>query len=158
MFDRSQLFALSTLVPLAIAAVATAAGPAAADPNGLDQLTPVDETGYLVDDPHYRGAVFFQSPDGRNCGFFLNGPAGCDAVPIDAPPGTNQVRSSTVEAAHFVTADQTTFTYPGGAQVLPEGQKVAVGGTTCGIGYQGTVTCETGAHGFTIAATYGVLH
>ncbi|MEV5832085.1 hypothetical protein [Nocardia sp. NPDC052112] len=158
MFDRSQLFALSPLASLAIAAVVATAGPAAAAPNGLDQLTPVDEAGYLVDDPQYKGAVFFRSPDGRSCGFFLNGPAGCDAVPIDAPPDTNQVRSSTVAPARYLTADQPTFTYAGGAQVLPEGHKISVGGTTCGIGYQGTVTCETGSHGFTIAATYGVLH
>ena len=158
MFDRAQLFALSTIAPLAAATLVFAAGPAAADPSGLDQLTPVDDTGYLVDDPNYKGTVFFRTPDGRECGFYLNGPAGCDAVPIDAPQGTNQVRSSTLEPAHFLTADQPTFTYPGGAQVLPEGHKVSLGGTTCGIGYQGTVTCETGPHGFTIAATYGVLH
>ncbi|WP_433203642.1 hypothetical protein ACQP1G_14490 [Nocardia sp. CA-107356] len=157
MFDRSQLIALSTIAPLAVAALVATAGPVAADPNGLDQLTPVEDTGYLVDDPNYTGTVFFRTPDGRNCGFYPNGPAGCDAVPIDAPPGTNQVRSSTMEAAHYLAAEAT-FTYPGGAQVLPEGHKVTMGGTTCGVGYQGTVTCETGPHGFTIAATYGVLH
>lgn len=154
MFDRSQLFALA-IAPLAVAAVVATAGPAAAD--GLGDLTPIEDSGYLVDDAHYKGTVFFRTPDGRNCGFYSNGPAGCDAVPMDAPPGTNQVRSSTTETAHYLTAEAT-FTYPGGAKVLPEGHRVTLGGTTCGIGYQGTVTCETGPHGFTIAATYGVLH
>ncbi|MFX0580887.1 hypothetical protein [Nocardia nepalensis] len=41
--------------------------------------------------------------------------------------------------------------------MLSEGQKVSLGGTTCGVGYQGTVTCAAGDHGFTVAATYGVL-
>lgn len=155
MFNRTHLLAL----PVLAAALAITAGPAAAQTGDLDQWTPVDYRDYLATDAEHNGALFFETPDGRSCGFHWNsGPAGCDAVPIDAPPGTNQIRSSTIEPAHFVTADHPTFTHPDGARVLPEGHKITFAGTTCGVGYQGTVDCETGDHGFVLAATYSVLH
>ena len=42
--------------------------------------------------------------------------------------------------------------------VLPEGYRLENWGASCGVGYQGTVTCMTyGQHGFTISALYGEL-
>lgn len=52
-------------------------------------------------------AAFFKTPDGRSCGISPNGgPTGCDAVPIDAPPGTNEtVAASWQSGGHgFVLA------------------------------------------------------
>lgn len=43
------------------------------------------------------------------------------------------------------------------ANVLGEGQKVSWRDVTCGVGFQGTVTCESGAHAFTVSAQYSVL-
>lgn len=107
--------------------------------------------------PEHAGTVFFTTPDGRHCAIYWNnGPSGCDAVPIDAPEGTNQVRVGIVEAAHIVAAEEPTFTHPD-AQVLPEGHRITLENTTCGVGYQGTVSCEVGEHGFVLAATYSVL-
>ncbi|MGW1737789.1 hypothetical protein ACWCPQ_03165 [Nocardia sp. NPDC001965] len=77
---------------------------------------------------------------------------------MDAPPGTNQVRVTGEVPAHYSASVTATFTYSGETHVLPEGHKVSLGYATCGVGLQGTVTCEILDHGFTIAATYGVLH
>ncbi len=50
---------------------------------------PVAQGRYNTPDDFYF--VFFKTPDGRSCGIGPNGgPVGCDAVPADAPPGTNQ--------------------------------------------------------------------
>ncbi|WP_328393986.1 hypothetical protein [Nocardia sp. NBC_00416] len=156
MRNRARLFAVPTIALLSPGAVALAAGPATAD--DLDEWTPVDNAEYLVRTPDHDATVFFRTPDGRNCAIYLDGLSGCDAVPIDAPAGTNQVRVSGTEPAHYVASETPTFTYSGEAKVLPEGHKVALEYTTCGVGFQGTVTCEILEHGFTIAATYGVLH
>lgn len=157
MLIRSKLLA-SLLLPLAAGLAVGTAGPAAAQ-SGLDDYQPVDFTRYQV--PDYPGNVYFTTPDGRSCAILYNsGPAGCDAVSMDAPAGTNQLRTSVIEPAHFLAAEEQTFTHPA-AQPLPEGHRISLQGTTCGVGYQGTVTCEIGAdnvHGFTLAATYSVLH
>lgn len=157
MIDRSTFFALAAATPLVLGGLTATATPAAAAPGDLDPLTPVDNT-------QYRGgakdaSVFFQTPDGRNCAIFWNnGPVGCDAAPTDAPPETNQLRTSVTEAAHFRNSPEPTFTLPEGATVLPEGHKITLANATCGMGYQGAVTCEVGDHGFTLAATYSELH
>ncbi|MFF2087913.1 hypothetical protein ACFVVM_29385 [Nocardia sp. NPDC058176] len=149
--------ALAVMSGAALVAGILAAGPAAAQ-SELDDYTPVDPNEYLVPGPEYAGSVFFTTPDGRNCAIYWNnGPAGCDAVPIDAPEGTNQLRVGILEAAHFVQSEEPTFTHPD-ALVLPEGHRITRENTTCGVGYQGTVTCEVGEHGFTLAATYAVLY
>ncbi|WP_256668029.1 hypothetical protein [Nocardia cyriacigeorgica] len=150
--------ALLGLAPIALAAGVLVAGPATAQGTGLDDYTPIDASRYLVSDPALKGSAFFTTPDGRHCAIYWNnGPAGCDAVPIDAPAGSDQIRTGQFESAHFVNADEPTFTHPEAA-VLPEGHKITLGGTSCGVGYQGTVSCAAGPHGFTLAATYSALH
>ncbi|WP_330232717.1 hypothetical protein OHA40_09655 [Nocardia sp. NBC_00508] len=162
MSARGVLYRLPLAVLSAIASLATAAvfaTPAVADDGSLGQLVPVDAAEYLSSDPHYRGTVFFQAPDGRDCAIYFNdGGAGCDAVPADAPQGTNQVRTSGYEIARYTVSATPTYTYPAGAKVLPEGHKITWSNATCGVGLQGTITCDVGDHGFTIAATYGVLY
>ncbi|WP_280305770.1 hypothetical protein [Nocardia neocaledoniensis] len=151
MGNRSMLAALS-----GVAVTLAAAGTAHAQ-SGLWDYTPVDRADYVVSEP-YGGNVFFRTPDGRHCAIYWNnGPTGCDAVPIDAPEWADQLRVGTLEAAHFVDSERPTFTHPE-AKVLPEGHRVTSGNATCGVGYQGTVTCEVGEHGFTLAATYSVLY
>ncbi len=136
-------------------AVGFLAGGTATAQSGIGDYTPVDPFEYQV--AEYPGSVFFTTPDGRHCAIYWNnGPAGCDAVPIDAPAGTDQLRVGILEAAHFVDADRPGFTHPA-AKVLPEGHRITLENTTCGIGYQGTVSCEAGEHGFTLSATYSVL-
>jgi hypothetical protein len=85
---------------------------------------------------------------------------GYQFCPIPVAPADTGLDAAGVgrrQCQGFRTAEATS-TYPGGAQVPLEGHKVTLGGTTCGIGYQGAATCETEPHGFTSAATYGVLH
>ncbi|MEV3963369.1 hypothetical protein AB0M34_21140 [Nocardia sp. NPDC050193] len=156
MSDRARLFAISTIALLTTASLAATAGPA--DAEGLDNLTEIDNSDYLVRSPDHAVTVFFRTPDGRSCAIHLDKLSGCDAVPADAPAGTNQVRVSGSEPARYITSDSPTFTYSGEAKVLPEGRKISLGYATCGVGFQGTVTCEILEHGFTIAANYGVLH
>ncbi|MGY0503130.1 hypothetical protein ACWZHB_31990 [Nocardia sp. FBN12] len=133
------------------------AGGTAAAQSGIGDYTPVDPFDYHLPDYENPGSVFFTTPDGRHCAIYWNnGPAGCDAVSLDAPAGTDQLRVAILEAAHFVDADRPGFTHPA-AKVLPEGHRVTSGNTTCGVGYQGTVSCEVGAHGFTLSAVYSVL-
>lgn len=147
--------AVVSVMPIATGLLMTA--PVHAQPGEMDGYTSVDRSEYQIRESQFAGTVFFATPDGRHCAIFWNhGPAGCDAVPIDAPPGTNQLRTSSVEAAHFVTSDIPTFTHPE-AKVLPEGHRITLENTTCGVGFQGTVSCEVGEHGFTLAATYSVL-
>ncbi|WP_228001409.1 hypothetical protein [Nocardia australiensis] len=155
MHIRSKSF-LPAMLPVAIGVAIATATPAVAD-SVLDPYTPVEFTEYQVSDSNAYGNVYFTTPDGRACGILYNsGPAGCDAVPIDAPSGSNQVRVAVIEPAHFLSAANPTFSYPN-AKILPEGHKITLQNTTCGIGYQGTVTCEVGDHAFTIAATYSEL-
>ncbi|GAB2708703.1 hypothetical protein GCM10027089_35040 [Nocardia thraciensis] len=145
----------------AVSALFMTGAPAAAQSDDLGRYTPVDPAEYQIPGSPGRGEVWFRTPDGRFCSIALNsGGAGCDAVPIDAPSGANATRvSGTGSAAEYVTSDQPRHTQPE-AKVLPEGHKIEWDVTTCGVGFQGTVTCEVrgGQHGFTIAATYGVLH
>ncbi|MEU8898032.1 hypothetical protein [Nocardia sp. NPDC048505] len=149
----------STLLACSVAAVAAGlcatATPAAADPG---DWIPVNRTDYLVSDPSYRGTVFFKTPDGRHCAIYWNtGYAGCDAVALDAPPGSNQLRVARWAPAEFVYSAERTFTHPE-AKVLPEGHKITNDQTTCGVGFQGTVDCDVVDHGFVLSAVYSVLH
>ena len=103
------------------------------------------------------GHKFFKTPDGRHCGIGPNGgPVGCDAVPTDAPPGTNQVVVNSWGPAEYRHSDTPSFTRD--VDVLPEGYRLENWGATCAVEHQGTVHCETyDNHGFVVAATYGVL-
>lgn len=146
------------LVIAAGALALTAAAPAAAEPPaGADDIDsfPIAEGHYTSPTDFY--GIFFKTPDGRSCGIGPNGgPVGCDAVPIDAPPGTNQTVVNSGVPATYRHSDTQSFTRD--VDVLPEGHRLENWGATCGVGHQGTVTCKTyGRHGFVLSSVYSVL-
>ncbi|MGV0792279.1 hypothetical protein [Mycolicibacterium sp. XJ1819] len=146
--------AVAAVTALACAPVAAAQPPPGAD--ATDDY-PIAEGDYRPGPPpNYE--VFFTTPDGIHCGIGPNGgPIGCDAVPMDAPGGTNQTFLTSGAPAEYRHSDTPTFTYPG-VDVLPPGHRLENWGAGCAVGHQGTVTCKTyGGHGFTISAVYGVL-
>jgi hypothetical protein len=127
-------------------------------PPGADVIDsyPIAEGNFTSPTDFYH--VFFQTPDGRHCGIGPNGgPIGCDAVPLNAPPGTNQtVVQYGGTPAVYRFSENPSFTRD--VDVLPEGHRLTNWGASCGVGYQGTVTClGYGGHGFILAAGYGVL-
>lgn len=120
--------------------------------------------------------------DGRGCGIGPDGTVGCDIVPGRwpdgtpiqigipgppgsyscegrrcplPPPGTDQTVASPSEPGEYVASDTATFTRD--VDVLPAGYQLVNGGASCHVGYQGTVTCVTGANGFTLASVFGIL-
>src|SRR5689334_15196320 len=95
----------------AIAGLALAAAP----PAGADQPAddtrdyPIAQGNYTTPNDFYY--VFFKTPDGRSCGIGPNGgPVGCDAVPTDAPPGTNQTVVNSWAPAEYRHSDTGSFT------------------------------------------------
>lgn len=126
-------------------------------PPGIDDMDtwPIAQGNYTTPNDFYQ--VYFKTPDGRACGIGPNGgPVGCDAVPLDAPADTNQTVVNSWGPAEYRHSDTASFTRD--VDVLPEGHRLQNWGATCGVGYQGTVTCRTyGEHGFTISSVYGVL-
>lgn len=149
-----HIMAIAATGLLALGAAPTAA---AEPPPGADDID-----GYPVADGHYSSptdfyGVFFRTPDGRHCGIGPNGgPVGCDAVPMDAPAGSNQILVNSGGPASYRHSEPASFTRD--VDVLPEGHRLENWGASCGVGYQGTVTCKTyGEHGFILSSTYGVL-
>ncbi len=145
-------------VAVAIVGLALSATPAAgADPPPGDDIRsyPIATGNYTTPDDFYF--VFFKTPDGRSCGIGPNGgPVGCDTVPANAPPDTNQTVVNSWAPAEYRHSDTASFTRD--VDVLPEGQRLENWGATCAVGQQGTVRCETyNNHGFVLASTYGVL-
>lgn len=133
-------------------------GTGAASASGIDDYTPVDNPADYGGGLDHYGWAFFQTPDGRMCGIAPNGgQSGCDAVPYNAAPDLNQTVVSSWAAASMIHSDEPTFTLPGGQRVLPEGFKLENWGTECGVGYQGTVTCQINQHSFVLSTTYVVL-
>ncbi len=108
--------------------------------------------------PNFWGYwLFFKTPDGRSCGLSPNsGPIGCDAVPADAPPGTNQTYASGATAAEYRQSNAPTFTKD--VPVLPAGQRLQTLGAVCAVDQQGAVHCQAaGNHGFILSTDHGVL-
>lgn len=147
---------------VAAALVAAASGaPAGAAPSDDTGPPGEDLDSYPLADGTYQagsfGWTFFTTPDGRSCGMAPNGgPMGCDAVPGDAPPGTNQTFVDATQAATYRYSNSPMFTrsYP----VLPRGQRVQTLGAACAVDDAGAVHCQTqGNHGFILAADTGVL-
>jgi hypothetical protein len=101
--------------------------------------------------------VFFKTPDGRSCGIGPNGgPVGCDAVPDDAPAGTNQTVVNSWGPAEYRHSDTPTFTRD--VDVLPAGYRLENWGATCAVDDKGGVRCETyGNHGFAVSPDDGEL-
>ena len=107
-----------------------------------------------ADDP---GWIYFTTEAGQSCGIAPNGTvAGCDNTSADAPEGTNQtVLDDTGATARYAHSDTETFTRD--VDVLVAGHRLQNGNAACEVGYQGTVTCSIGEHGFTLASMYGEL-
>lgn len=143
----------------AVAALALATAPRAAaePPAGVDDIEnyPIAQGRYTTPTDFYF--VYFKTPDGRSCGIGPNGgPVGCDAVPLDAPEGTNQTVVNAWGPAEYQHSDAASFTRD--VDLLPEGYRLENWGASCGIGKQGTVTCKTyNDHGFMISPVHGVL-
>jgi hypothetical protein len=102
------------------------------------------------DDP---GWTYFKTDEVKgaipeHCGIAPGGAvAGCDAVPDDAPSGMNQTVVDDSGPARYIRSDTTTFTRD--VDALTQGHRLQSGPAVCWRGYQGTVRCEIGEHGFT---------
>ncbi|OOK80963.1 hypothetical protein BZL29_2653 [Mycobacterium kansasii] len=108
--------------------------------------------------PNFWGYwLYFKTPGGWSCGLAPNGgPIGCDMVPADAPPGTNQTFADAAHPAGYRQSNTATFTRD--VPVLPAGQRVQTVGASCAIDDTGAVHCQTeGNHGFILSASHGVL-
>lgn len=144
----------------ALGAMTISVAPAGAAP-GDDNGPPDNLDGYPLAPgtytTSYRSWIYFTTPDGRSCGLAPNGgPVGCDAVPADAPPGTNQTFADAMHPAEYRHSDTKTFTSNLG--VLPAGYRVQTLGGACAVDKQGAVHCQTeGNHGFILSTDHGVL-
>jgi hypothetical protein len=146
----------AALIAVIAVAISTTSVAAADPPPGVDVIDT-----YPLAQGHYTmvedfGWIYFKTPDGRACGIGpLGGPVGCDAVPYDAPSGTNQTVVESFGPADYTHSDTPTFTRD--VDTLPEGHRLQNWLATCAVGYQGTVECKTREHGFVLSAVYGVL-
>lgn len=154
-----MLYRLATVAAAGALALVAAPSAGAQPPPGANDIDsyPTAQGSFSSSAPSDFYWVFFKTPDGRHCGIGPNGgPVGCDAVPADAPAGTNQTVVNSWGPAEYQHSDDATFTRD--VDVLPEGQRLENWGASCGVGHQGTVTCKTyGQHGFVLSTTYGVL-
>lgn len=136
-----------------------------------------DDPGWVFFKPFFQaaGATGPKADASRSaqygCGIGPDGTIGCDHVPSDPwegsspgcgdlrcpppPPGANQTVVSPREPAHYVQSDAPTFTRDVGD--LPQGYRLANGDAWCAVGYQGSLTCVSGANGFTLAWWGGIL-
>ncbi|MBP2452605.1 hypothetical protein [Mycolicibacterium lutetiense] len=141
---------LSLLAPLPTAA-ALPSPPGVAEIDGY----PIAEGNYSSPTDFY--GLFFRTPDGRFCGIRPNrGPVGCDAVPGDAPAGTNQTFVESGAPASYRYSGTASFTRD--VDVLPPGSRLENWGASCGVVDESTVICKTsGRHGFSLDPASGVL-
>ncbi|PJE23259.1 MAG: hypothetical protein CK431_12190 [Mycobacterium sp.] len=151
-----QLWRFGVLATLGAMAISVAPAVAAPGDPPVDDLDgyPLASGTYTTS---YRSWVYFTTPDGRSCGLAPNGgPVGCDAVPADAPPGTNQTFADATHPAQYRHSDTKMFTNNLG--VLPAGYRVQTLGGVCAVDNQGAVHCHTeGNHGFILSTDHGVL-
>lgn len=156
---RCRSIIMMGLCVLAVTAVPVAAAGPPRDVGVIDTY-PVAQGNY-TNMPADWYWIFFKTPDGRACGIAPNGgDVGCDAVPADAPQGTNQTVIPVAEPASYRHSDIATFTRD--VDVLPAGQRLIIQGSTCavgaqGTGYQGTVICKKTSGGFVLAGSHGIL-
>jgi hypothetical protein len=100
------------------------------------------------------------------CGIGPDGTVGCDAVPdpvqmgtappVVVPPGANQVIATPGNPAEFRHSDTLTFTR--NVDMLRSGYQLVNGEASCHVGWQGSVSCTTGIHGFTQYSYDAYLH
>jgi hypothetical protein len=146
----------AALIAMVALAFSTTPVAAADPPPGVDIVDtyPLAQGNFTTADD--VGWIYFKTPDGRACGIGpLGGPVGCDAVPYDAPSGTNQTVVNSWGPADYAHSDTSTFTRD--VDTLPEGRRLQNWLAGCAVGYQGAVDCKTGEHGFVLSAVYGVL-
>ncbi|MEI6251940.1 MAG: hypothetical protein WCP30_03965 [Mycobacteriaceae bacterium] len=160
---------VSVSVALCAAAVCTPT-PATADPYPVAQghYTSVSDPGwiYFLTPPGYGGARDGQPVNQFGCGIGPDGTVGCDAVPSPeqisdepptvVPPDANQTIAGPQQPAHYRHSDTWEFTRD--VDVLPEGHQLVNGEASCLVGYQGSVSCTTGDHGFTHYGIFGYTH
>jgi hypothetical protein len=157
---------------LGMSIVALAAAPlVSADP------PPDNDKGYSLAQGNYTteadpGWVYFVVDFGGKpadyhdyfgCGIGPDGTVGCDRVPDPyrypslaatyPPPGTNQTVATVWEAASYRFSLTPTFSRQ--VDVLPEGGMLVNGGAKCKRGYQGSMSCRTGEHGFMLKTVSG---
>lgn len=186
-FGLACAAALTAVLPLAPAAVGDTCDPLPGSENscaGQPPLTwPVAQGNFTS--PGDPGWVFFKPffhPGGATgpkaeasraeqygCGIAPDGAVGCDHVPSwpgagpgcgdlrcpPPPPGANQTVVSPREPARYIHSDAPTFTRD--VDDLPAGHRLVNGEAWCAVGYQGSVTCVSGANGFTLAWWGGIL-
>ena len=97
------------------------------------------------------------------CGIGPDGTIGCDRVPNPGaypsafatypPPGANQTVATAAEPASYRFSLTPTFSRE--VDVLPEGRQLENGGAKCRRGYQGSMSCRTGQHGFVLSTVRG---
>lgn len=164
MFVRG--FALGALCVAAV----WVATPAAADdyPVADGNYTSAADPGwiYFLSPRGYGGQRDGQPVDQFGCGIGPDGTVGCDVVPhpvqIGAepptvvPPGANQTVATPQQPADYRHSDGWEFTRD--VDVLPGGHQLRNGDAFCLVGYQGSVSCTTGEHGFTNYSVFGTTH
>lgn len=108
------------------------------------------------------------------CGIGPDGTVGCDTVPSSQslpspaasfdcgdlrcpvpPPGTTQTVAGPNQPGEYVRSDTLAFTRDVGD--VSEGHRIVNGDAWCAVGYQGSVSCTSGANGFTLAPWGGTL-
>lgn len=112
--------------------------------------------------PADPGWLYFRTDDLKgaipaHCGIAPGGAlAGCDLVPSeDAPAGTNQTVVDGSDPARYTHSDAKTFTRD--IDVLIPGHRLENGPAVCWLGYQGSIHCEIGEHGFTTNTQHATL-
>jgi hypothetical protein len=114
---------------------------------------------FVVDFPWKPGIHDF-----FGCGIGPDGTVGCDRVPHPdqyplmepktyPPPGTNQTAATQSDAASYRFSPIPMFTRE--VDVLPEGRQLVNGNAQCRRGLQGSMSCQTGEHGFRLSYTSG---
>jgi hypothetical protein len=53
------------------------------------------------------------------------------------------------------SASQPRQTFSRDVDILPEGHRLVNGDARCAMGYQGSLSCHTGEHGFAFASIWG---
>jgi hypothetical protein len=161
-----KIICIAALVGMLIVAPAAAAQPPV--PDGKDY--PPAEGNYTTEaDP---GWVYFVVDFGGKpadyhdyfgCGLGPDGAVGCDRVPdpyrypslapTHPPPGANQTVAGADEAGNYRFSLFPTFSRA--VDVLPEGRQLVNGVAKCRRGYQGSMSCRSGEHGFVLSTTWG---
>lgn len=158
------------LIGATLAAAWCTAAPAVAEPYPVadgDYTSPADPGWiFFLSPPGYGGVRGGQAVNQFGCGIGPDGTVGCDVVPdpdnvdYDArtvvPPDADQTVATPQQPGQYRHSDTLTFTRD--VDVLPEGHQLVNGAASCLVGFQGSVSCSTGPHGFTHYSIFGDTH